>query len=137
MAKFKVGPLVGTEAITMRLGTKNAPLTDADRGKAVTLIGASQVDLAGDGDEIYGFVSSVEPGTADGFVIGGVQMKDFQLVDTTGLTVGDLVVVDSNPGKGTPGLTVVKAYEAPQAYDKTTSYTFQWMVVEVGVIQRV
>ena len=108
MARFQLQPLVGTEAYTYRVGTKDAPLTQADRGKAVTLGGANQMVLAGEDDVIYGFLSSVEPGTRDGFAIGGVQEQDFHEVITDGLDVGDLVVVDSNPAVGTEGKTKVK-----------------------------
>lgn len=137
MAKFQLGPLVNTEAVTYRVGTKLAPLTDKDRGKAVKLIGPSQVDLAGPNDQILGFLSSVETGTTDGFAIGGVQETDFQLADTEALAMGTLVVVKSNPAKGTAGATVVEAYEAPVAYDATEMYTHKWMVVETGVLKRV
>lgn len=128
MARFQLQPLVGTEAYTYRVGTKVAPLTQADRGKAVTLGEANQMVLADADDVIYGFLSSVEPGTRDGFVIGGVQEQDFHEVDTAALAVGDLVVVDSNPASGTEGKTTVKkAADTP---------IIAWVVVRPGLIKR-
>lgn len=128
MARFQLQPLVGTEAYTYRVGTKAAPLTQADRGKAVTLGDANQMVLAGADDVIYGFLSSVEPGTRDGFVVGGVQEQDFHEVITTGLDVGDLVVVDSNPAVGTEGKTTVKK--------ATGTPVIAWVVVRPGLIKR-
>lgn len=128
MARFQLQPLVGTEAYTYRVGTKVAPLTQADRGKAVTLGDANQMVLAAEDDVIYGFLSSVEPGTRDGFVVGGVQEQDFHEVVTTGLDVGDLVVVDSNPAVGTEGKTTVKK--------ATGTPIIAWVVVRPGLIKR-
>jgi hypothetical protein len=109
MAKFQLEELVRTEAVTYRGGPKATPITDNDVGKAVKLSAANEVDLAGADDEIFGFVSSVEPGTLDGFRIVGVKERDFKEVDTGSVPVGTLAVVASNPAKGTAGKTVVKA----------------------------
>lgn len=137
MAKFQVRPTVGAVAETYRMGTKEAPLVDADRGKAVKLAGESRVDLAGSGDQIFGFVSSIESGTQDGFKIGGVLTHDYAEVDTGALEVGTLVVVDSNPASGTTGKTVVKAYAAPAEYSAASVLKHMWEVVHPGVIRRV
>ena len=126
--KFQLEPLVGTEAFTYRVGTTAAPLVNADRGKAVTLAAENQMNLAAAGEEIYGFLSSVEMGTMDGFVIGGVREQDFHRVDTGDAVVGDLVEVVSNPASGTEGLTVVKkAVGTP---------IISWVVVRPGLIKR-
>lgn len=129
MAKFQLERLVQTESFTYRAGTKAEPLTDADRGKAVKLGAANQVVLAGPDDEILGFLSSIEPGTHDGFKIGGVQEQDYQEVDTGTAAVGDLVVVDSNPARGTEGLTKVKK--------AASADLFKWLVVRPGLVKRI
>lgn len=126
--KFQLQPLVGTEAFTYRVGTTTEPLTEKDRGKAVTLGAENQMVLADADDVIYGFLSSVEPGTMDGYVLGGVQEQDFHEVDTTGLDVGDLVVVESNPVRGTQGKTKVKK--------ATDTPIIVWVVVRSGLIKR-
>lgn len=131
MAKFKVKPLVQETAETFRVGTKDAPLKDADRKKLVSLgEDGSQVVLGAADGEIFGYLSSVEGGaTVDGYKIGGVITKGYAEVDTGALAVGTLVVIDSNAASGTPGLTVVK--EAP------ATVTYKWQVVDTGVIRKV
>jgi hypothetical protein len=141
MAKFQMTPRVGVESEPARAGTKQAPLTDADVGKAVKLIGPSQIDLAEAGDEIFGFLSSIEVGTQDGFTIGGFVDKGYMEVDTGTVPVGTLVVVDTNPAKGTAGKTKVKA-GADAVYTQgseavATPATYKWVVVHQGVIRRV
>lgn len=141
MAKFLVGPIVGAVAETWRVGSKANPLTDADKGKAVKLAADSQVDLAATGDEIFGFLSSIEDGTQDGFKIGGVITGGYQIVDTAAVAVGKLVVVDTNPAKGTPGVTKVKAGAAAVYTEGSeavaTPSKYLWEVVSTGVIRRV
>lgn len=130
MAKFQMRPTVGVEAETARVGTKLAPLVDADKGKAVTLAAASQVNLAVADGEIFGFLSSINEGApSDGFRLGGVVTTGYQTVDTGTAAVGDLVVVDTNPASGTAGLTKVKK--------ATGTPVYQWAVVHPGVIRRV
>lgn len=131
MAKFQVRPIVGEEAETFRMGTKEAPIVDADKGKAVKLAGESRVELAGADDEIFGFVSSIESGTQDGYKIGGVLTKNFRYADTGDLTVGTLVVVASNPASGIQGRTAVKAA------GEDADVVHRWQVVHPGVIRRV
>jgi len=138
MAKFSVKPTVGVEAETFRMGAKDAPLVDQDKGKAVKLAADSQVSLAAtSGDQIFGFMTSIESGTQDGFKIGGVQTTGYANVDTNSLAIGTLVVVDTNPSSGTAGLTKVKAYAAPADYDATAVLKYMWEVVSDGVIRRV
>lgn len=131
MAKFQMGPTIGTVAETARMGTKVAPLTDADVGKALKLVGPSQLDLAAADDEIFGFLSSIEPGTLDGFTIGGFVTSDYREVDTGAVAAGTPVVVSSNPAKGSSGKTVVKAGAAG------APLTYKWVVVHPGVVKRV
>ena len=135
MAKFLFAPLVNPTVESARVGTKAAPLKDEDAGKLLTLatgVGSgSRLELAGDGDEIFGALSSIESGTQDGFKIGGVVTDGYLNVDTTDCAVGDVVVVSSNPASGTKGKTIVK-----KATDATLIVQ-KWQVVEVGVIRKV
>ncbi len=137
MAKFQVRPTLGVVAETFRMGTKLAPIVDQDKGKAVKLGDVSQVVLAGTGDQIFGFVTGIEPATVDGFKLGGVDDTGYQEVDTGALTFGTLVVVDTNPASGTTGVTKVKAYVAPAEYAAATQLKYLWEVVHPGVIRRV
>lgn len=129
MAKFQVRPTLGVVTETFRMGTKAAPIVDADKGKAVNLAAESQVNLAAADEEIFGFVSSIESGTQDGFKIGGIQVDGYVEVDTGTTDVGDLVVVDTNPAAGVAGLTKVKK--------ATDTPVHKWQVVHPGVIRRV
>lgn len=129
---FVVNPIVQVPAYTFNLGTKTEPLTDADVGKLVTLTAGSTLDLGGADDEIYGVVSSIEVGTSDGMVVGGVKRDDYVIVDTGSVPVGSLVVIDSQPAKGTAGLTKVKA-----AADPSVLKGSRWIVIHAGRIQRV
>ena len=126
---YKVGPTIGLVTETFMVGTKAAPLVDADKGKAVKLADGSRAELGAATDEILGFLTSVEPGTKAGFKIGGLQMDGFALVDTGDAAVGDLVVVDTNPASGTAGLTKVKT--------ATGTPKLRWMVMHPGVIRKV
>lgn len=81
--------------VTVKLGTTGAKPNDADRGKPVKLIGDSTYGLCADGDEIEGFITAIENGTADGLVIGTVRTggyKEAVVGDGTGLAVGSYVV---------------------------------------------
>lgn len=130
MAKFQMRSTLGPTVETARMGTVENPLTDKDKGKALALKGPSQLGLAGDGDEIIGFLTSIESGTQDGFKIGGFQSDGYAHVDTGDLEVGDEVVVETNPELGVAGLTKVK--KAGE-----TGTTFKWVVVHPGVIRKV
>ncbi|SPY08033.1 hypothetical protein [Oligella urethralis] len=130
MAKFKVGPLVQEVAETFRVGTKAAPLVDADKGKLVTVGSEGSQVVLGEADgEIFGFLTSVEPSTQDGYKIGGVITKGYALVDTGDVAVGEYVVIDSNPASGTAGKTKVKK--------ATGTPKYLWQVVDTGVIRKV
>lgn len=131
MAKFQVRPTVGAVVETFRMGSTGSPLTDKDKGKAVKLAADSQVALAGEDDEIFGFMTSIESGTQDGFKIGGVQVNDYAYVDTDTATVGQVVVVAANQTLGTAHLTKVK--KASNEED----VIHKWIVVHPGVIRKV
>ena len=93
-------------ARTERLGatTDNPKMSPREMGKPVKLSGDTCV-LCADGDEIYGFVESVNAGTNDGYAIGGVICDpglEALAVDEVGnLAVGDLVVAGTPVPIGT------------------------------------
>lgn len=94
---FKFAPLIPYEtAESARLGVSTSTkLNDNDVGKPVTL-SADRFVVAGDGEEIYGFVSSIEPFTVDGYSFGGVirEGRFYAKVVAAGTTLvaGDFVV---------------------------------------------
>lgn len=113
-----------------RLGNDTGQANSNDIGKSVVLSGDT-VTLAADGNNIYGFVQSVEVGTQDGYSIAGVLCDPGQEVyaaDAAGnLAVGNFVV---SSGAATAfktaltnGLQPVKSGSASAGYS--------WMVMAV------
>lgn len=68
-------PLVGGQ-LNATYKISDAGVNDNDVGKAVIMSTTTDtVTLAGDGDEIYGFIQSIEPGTEGGDVVVTVCIK--------------------------------------------------------------
>ena len=140
MAKFKLQPLIGTEADTVRLGVGSGAanyVTDLEQGKPVKLVGDSQYNLTAAGDQLEGFINSVESFTADDFSIGGiltegrvkVTLDGLQATPGTGvIAVGDYVVAGTPVAKGT-GL--VGAYPKVCKDTTQTGMYFAWRVVSL------
>lgn len=122
MADFKFNVLTvlpeRLNVIVAKLGSAaGQAYTDKERGKIVTGGAVSNFFLAGDGDELQGFIDSVDGGPpAGGFPIGGVQRPDtgFRVEAqvaagvATPLVYGDLVVAGVQLALGTKGLPQVK-----------------------------
>jgi hypothetical protein len=150
-AKFRMTELIRpyVAAQTARLGpgtgSSNA-FNDADIGKFVKLVGDSRYDLAAVGDEIEGFVESIQPASLDGYSIGGVRrafngerkevlLDGLQGTPGTGaIAIGDYVLVGTVVARntalpagvfGTQTPRVVKATD--QVAAKNTPYA--WRVV--------
>lgn len=104
------------EIITSALGTNSGAATSAtDVGKAVKLSTANNHILATGGDEIDGFINSVEPVKVNGgYNLGGVLIEGRieALVGAnqggTPMAVGDYVVADTQAAFGTAGVAKVK-----------------------------
>ena len=113
MAKFKFQPLLlDSDAVTARVGdgpTTQNPLTLADKGKFVKLVGDSQYGLCAEGNEIEGVLQTFDfPNPADGFTLGGVMRhqvsnvpRRLKVVFGEVLNVGDKVVVGAVAARGT------------------------------------
>jgi hypothetical protein len=92
--------------ITVKLGTIGNPLTDADRGKPVKLIGDAQFDLCATGDQIEGYVASIANFTADGLTVGSVRYvepgnKKEATIAVAGWAIGNYVLADAQAARGT------------------------------------
>ena len=141
MAKVNLGIQldVNTRSVQgWKLGTETARVTDKDIHKAVVLDTALEatMKLAAAGNEIRGFIESIEPASADGQTFGSVVRHASGVrywVTGAGLVVGDKVVADTQTAEGvanalnkhpadTYGLTKVK---------KGTPTTFVWEVIRV------
>lgn len=139
MAKFKMTPLIGTEAFTARLGSASGVanyFTDLEIGKPVKMIGDSLYNLTAAGDQIEGFVSSVEGAPADDFSIGGVvnrgrfrvTLDGLQATPGTGvIAVGDYVVTGTVVAKG----TALPGYPKVCKATTQTGMYFAWRVVSL------
>lgn len=100
MARFTSKPTVGSNTIETYKIT--GAIVDADIGKPVKITATDEVVLCADGDEIYGFIASVEPHTADGKVVVGVQIDGRKFVILSGNSaVGTLVEAAANEAAGT------------------------------------
>ena len=145
----KVSALAGDIA-----GLAAGYLTDADVGKGVKLGAADRYVLAVTGDEIEGFLVSVESATVDGFTFGSVVLAGRKSVTVEGtVAIGGLVTFGAAVAKGV-ALTVPVAVKAgvaasqsgttPFAYTARTPNTHLWRLISgagttgtPGVIERV
>lgn len=79
--------------------------SDVDIGKAVTMRDSSLVELADSGDEIYGFVTAVEPYTEGGYKVVSVACdagREMWATDESGsLAVGTVVKAGTATAVGT------------------------------------
>ena len=89
---------------TENLGDDTSEYSDQDVGKAVKLSGDTMV-MCASGDEIQGFVASVNVGTTDGYSVGGVTSdvgtRQWALDEAGSLAVGGLVVAGTAGVLGT------------------------------------
>lgn len=132
---------------TARFGTDNTTANNFDykeMGKIVKLTGDSQYNLAAAGDEIEGFITSIEQATQNGWSIGGFYAREYAWVLADGLqatagtgaiAVGDYVLCGTVTAKGTAlaGKGLAKVVKATsQTTSKTTP--FAWRCVSLGPV---
>lgn len=116
---------------TENLGDNTGQYGQNDISKPVKLSGSTCVPCA-DGDEIYGFVQSVEAFTYDGHSVGGVAAdtgREAYATDEVGtMSVGDLAVAGTPTALGTAEIATgpnVKAAATP------ASVIHRWQVMEI------
>lgn len=122
MADFKFAVLTHNperlNVISSKLGPDAATkYTDLDKRKAVKLAALGNHVLCVAGDELEGFIDSVDAATSGGFSFGGVARgtRGFRVEaevgsgqGATAMVVGDYVVADAQYAVGTKGLPKVK-----------------------------
>jgi len=90
---------------TESLGDNTGQFSDKDLGKAVKQNAGGYLELCASGDEIYGFVASVEPYTKDGHSIGSVNCdvnrQAYATDEAGGLAYGDRVTAGTPTALGT------------------------------------
>lgn len=116
---------------TYALGDNTGQATDKENGKAVKMNTAdSTVVLAAAGDEIFGFVSAVEPYTDDGHSVASITcdvgQEAYAMDNAGGLSIGDLVVSDTNVAFG----TALTTYAPVKAAAGTEAGNHKWQVIE-------
>lgn len=122
--KFMMQELVGSSAITARLGAGSGAANNVDDkevGKLVKQVAESRYNLCAAGDPIEGRIAAVEVATLDGFTIGSVQKGDrfevtfdgLEATPGTGtLAVNDFVVCGTVVAKGTALAAAAKVCKA-------------------------
>jgi hypothetical protein len=145
--KFQIKSTINrTKVMTCRLGsgldsTGGAGMRDADRLKFIKLVAESRYDLCAAGDDIEGWVSSVDTATSDGYTTGGrasgglvdVCFDGVQATPGTGtVALGDYLVCGTVVAKQTALTTSFpKVCSATsQSTAKTSPYAFR--VVSLG-----
>jgi hypothetical protein len=119
MTDFKFGVNVNSPAadiVSAALGDGSSEIWSSDDVNKAVKLGADSTYVAlADGDEIEGFVTSVEPGTVNsGYSFGSVQRNkrveaEVGATEAGTISIGDLVVADGAVAvNGTKGLTKVK-----------------------------
>lgn len=105
----------------------DAGINDNDLGKAVKFSAANTVALCGDGDEIYGFINSIEEGTEDGKTVVGVTVSGRARVTLDGdVALGAVVEAGAQTAAGTAkaGNWANVSVHTPAATDNK-----RWMLV--------
>jgi hypothetical protein len=120
---------------TELIGTNAKQASSVDIGKPVKLSGNTVVPCA-DGDEIYGFIASVEAGSKDGYSVGGVVCdvgREVWATDESGsLAVGNLVTAGTVAALGTEGVGNVKIRAATSLEGQSSILTSGALAIKAG-----
>lgn len=138
--KFRITETIHSEKVkTVRLGTSNEEAgrySDADVGKPVKLVGESRYALCAEGDMIEGYINSVNPGTQDGYTIGGIISTGYKEVTFgASVEVGDYVVAGAPVAAGTAltaPLAVVPGGGGGEGETAAAQNPFKARVVSLG-----
>jgi len=128
----------GSKVVRLGAGSGSANTVDfKEVGKPVKLVAESRFDLCAVGNEIEGFITSVEAATQNSFSIGGVHESGRYFATADGLqgtpgtgviAVGDYVVAGTAVAKGTALTVYPKVCKATAAGN---TLNFKWRVVSL------
>lgn len=108
---------------------------DVDIGKAVIMRDANTVQLAADGEEIYGFVTAVEPYTEGGYKVVSVACdagrEAWATDESGGLAVGTVVEAGTATAVGT-ALTAYQNVKTAGNAAAQGAVIQKWMVVSTS-----
>ncbi len=145
--KFQIKSTINrTTVTTVRLGAgldsvAGNGMRDADRLKFIKLVAESRYDLCAAGDDIEGWVSSVDTSTADGYTTGGrangglldVCFDGLQATPGTGtVNIGDYVVCGTVVAKQTALTTAFPKVCTATTQATAKSSPFAMRVVSLG-----
>jgi len=103
-------------------------IDDNDLNKPVKLVSSDTVALCSDGDQIYGFINSVEQRTQDGKTIVGIQDSGRVWVQLSGASsFGALVEAGANAAAGTANSGTKKAIVS--THTKVTATEKMWKII--------
>ena len=126
MAKFVAQVQVGqNHYVTYKIGSTS--IDDNDVNKPVKLSATDTVALCDDGDQIYGFINSVERYTADGKVVVTVQIDGRKKVTLDAASaIGTVVEAATNPAAG---VVLTTNWGLVSTHTVVTATKKQWMII--------
>ena len=132
----RINPYIPARTELFVAGPGGAKVSYLDIGKPVILDG-NYCSLALSGQQIYGFIESVEAGTSGGYAVGGVLADcglDVLAVDEVGdLAVGDFVVAGTATALGTAtptlGANVIAFVPTVDSNDVNEILAGRWQVL--------
>lgn len=102
-------------------------VTDDDVNKPVKISATDTVTLCADGDQIYGWINSVERHTEDGLVVVGVQVAGRRKVTLDGTSaVGTVVEAAANTAVG---VALGANWGLVSTHTVVTATVKQWMII--------
>lgn len=137
MAKFNPGVLLDVNVnhvVTSLYGTKTDRFSDADHNKAVKLSTSGTMVLCAEGDEMEGFVETIEPATADGFSVGSCVTHGTNVrwwVSGDNLEIGDFVVCGNQTAPRVDNVNLNHPYNrfGTTVVKKGNPVNFKWRVI--------
>ena len=132
----RINPYIPARTELFTAGQGGAKVSYLDIGKPVKLAG-NYCTLAVSGEQIYGFIESVEAGTSGGYAVGGVLADsglDALAVDEVGnLAVGDFVEAGTATALGTAtptlGANVIKFAPVVNSLGVNEILSGRWQVL--------
>lgn len=138
----RINPYIPARTELFTAGGGGAKVSYLDIGKPVKLAG-NFCTLAVSGEQIYGFIESVEAGTSGGYAVGGVLADcglDVLAVDEVGnLAVGDFVEAGTATALGTAtptlGANVIKFAPVVNSLGVNEILSGRWQVLAYYGVQ--
>lgn len=130
MARHTQKPLVGGQ--DYKTWKITGAITDVDVGKPVKIASTDLLELCDDGDQIYGFIATVEAGgTSDGKVVVTINTSGRQYAILSGSsTFGGMVEAAANTVAGT---AKAGAYGLVSTHTIVTATQKMWKIISGAV----